>query len=289
MGQEKRGTALPCVRTDFFRHDLDDIAGFTCTKCPQPYRYPRSPAITSPGRKGEPSVIVMPALLGTTRCKNCNRLMNRFRWFRESFDRIRRYTEATDLRPFMATFTSDTSALRGDCPVEVNNAAMAMLRTMKAKVARIMNRGQKWSDACSGGIVCAELKWRRPRDVVRGKDGEIIRVCTSYEAHPHVHFVGLTVEKRLNYVALKDEASNFGVGNVWFDAFSLDRMQRYLRGYLMKDDPRGTNGKTVRSRERLGCLKVAPMTAAPPYVHAALGIDGVRFFKRIERYIIPSE
>jgi len=288
MGQEKRGEPLPCVRSGFFKHDLDDIAGFTCTICPQPYRYPREPALTVRGPKGQPGFVVHEALVGTTRCKACNRLMNRFRWFRESFDRIRRYTEATDLRPYMATFTVDTSALRGDDPVEVNVAAMAMLRTLKAKVARIMNRGRMWSDASAGGIVCAELKWRRPRDVVRGKDGEVIRVATGYEAHPHVHYVGLTCNARLNYDGLKAEAANFGIGNVWFDAFSIDRMQRYLRGYLMKDDPRGSDGKTVRSRERLGCLKIAPMTAVPAYVRGALDSGHARFFKRTQRYIITD-
>jgi hypothetical protein len=166
---------------------------------------------------------------------------------------------------------------------------MDELRDMKKKCSRMLRENPTWKKAIMGGLVVGEMKFRRPRDIVKDrKTGEILRVCTSYEAHPHIHLV-LLHNSRLKYTELIQASQKGSFNSVWFDAdVSIRKAESYLRGYLSKDDPR-LDGATMRCRDKVGLLKVKPEVIVPAWAWNAMQTEGVSYSYNWERKILRCE
>ena len=265
----------------------------TCIDCPQPYK----------GRWDEGLVIdevICTGLktrqietryvgLATKRCRPCNRENHRFVRFRNWFDDLRNWQMIRGLKISLVTITRSTKELRGASPEDVMKRGMEELRDMKRKASRMIRENPKWKRAFEGGLIVGEMKFRRPREFVKDRrTGEILRVCSEYEAHPHIHAVMLH-EKKLKYKELISASQKGSFNSVWFDAdVSVNVAEKYLRGYLSKDDPR-LNDKTMRCRDKVGLLKETPEKVVPTWVWQAMNTKGVQYSYNWERKVIRPE
>lgn len=241
----------------------DWIAGFTCPKCPQPTRNTQD--FDDEGNL---------TWVNTARCSTCNQAMLKNRRYRDWFQKIWMMSMKYNSSIYFATLTRSTAHLRSDDPFELNARALDFMKQLKADCSKMIRKNPIWSPYKHCLLVC-ELVWRRPGDPVYAKEpwtrsrnnpfnlacfqGKVLRQAEQYEAHPHVHVVGLNPPcesgsmkpRKMPYKNLMDAADINDIG-CYFEIVQPWRVSKYLRKYLHKNDPTDTNGKRVRSREQFG-------------------------------------
>ena len=280
-----------------FHRALQEAGHFawrTCVSCPQPFKGRWDEAMLDRWVEfsGPTSVQVMEEWrsISTKRCKKCNQENHRFIRFRNWFDILRGHLQIDpELKVALVTLTKGTSHLRNSEASPTVLAGMDSLRSMKKKGSRMIRENPVWKKHFLGGLVVGEMKFRRPRDIVKDrKTGEILRICKEFEAHPHIHAV-LLYKKKLPFKKLIEASQKGTFESCWIDAdVSLQRTQNYLRGYLMKDDPR-LKGKTMRCRDKIGIMKKDPEIVVPIWAWRAMETTNVKLKWKWERKFLTPE
>ncbi len=258
------------------RGEHPEWAGFTCVKCPQPWPNHRADYYDESGKQCE-------EWINCKRCKKCKSKENKYQRFEQWFDDL--YFEALRKKKdfcFVA-ITTDNTQHRGEA-YEIIDEAIAEIKYLKSKFASMLRDNPIWKPYNSGLLV-GELKWRRPGEPVykTGREEFFLaptpkelpthgmkiwsripmRIAERYEAHPHVHYVGLIPKRNVDnynhsskmpYIELKAECSEENMG-CWVTKIPVWRAQRYLKQYLYKDEATDTTGKKHRIRGVVGGMR----------------------------------
>lgn len=247
-------------------------AGFTCVKCPQPWPNHKADYYDENGQQCEDWI-------NTVRCKSCKSKENKYQRFEEWFEDLYWLALRKKYNFCFIAITKDNTQHRGDA-MEIIDEAIDEIKYIKKTFGRMLREEEIWKPY-SSGLIVGELKWRRPGEPVykTGKEEFFLTKCfmtgreiwgrapmrmtESYEAHPHVHYVGLIPKRNVDnynhsdkmpYDELKASCKKKNLG-FFCEKIPLWRAQRYLKRYLYKDEATDSTGKKHRIRDRVGEMR----------------------------------
>jgi hypothetical protein len=248
-------------------------ASFTCVKCPQQWPNHRADYYDENGDQQE-------EWINTKRCKKCKSKENKFQRFNKWFDDLYFLALRKKMTFCFIAITSATPYRHAGEALEIIEEAIGEIKHIKKTFARILREDELWKPYNSGLLV-GELKWRRPGEPVykTGREEffmtkcfmtgrEIwgrtpMRISEKYEAHPHVHYVGLIPKKNVDNYNHTDKMpyddliasckkKNLGC---YIEKIPIWRAQRYLKQYLYKDEATDATGKKHRIRDKVGDMR----------------------------------
>jgi len=248
--------------------ECSEWAGFTCIKCPQPYPNHLAYFYNNDGHEES-------EWINTKRCKICKSKQNKFARFEKWFEDLYWLALRTNREFFFLAVTKDNTRFRGTAE-EIIEESIDQIKYIKKTFGKILREDPSWKKY-NDGLIVGELKWRRPGKPVyaTGKQewfiskhefGETwgrtpIRFSEQYEAHPHVHYIGLkpkstsvdghVFKHQMDYPKLLNTLKEKNMGG-YIEQIPLWRAMKYLKRYLYKDEATYPNGKKARIRDRVG-------------------------------------
>lgn len=245
---------------------------FTCVKCPQPWPNHRADYNDEAGQQQE-------EWINTKRCKKCKSKENKWSRFNKWFDDLYFLALRKKMNFCFIAITKDNTQYRGEA-LEIIDEAIDEIKHIKKTFGKMLRTDPLWKPYNSGLLV-GELKWRRPGEPVykTGKEEFFITHCfmtgreiwgrtpmryaDKYEAHPHVHYVGLIPKRNIDnynhsdkmpYDELITSGKEHNLG-IYIKKVEVWQAQRYLKQYLYKDEATDPTGKKHRIRDRVGQMR----------------------------------
>lgn len=245
---------------------------FTCVKCPQPWPNHRADYYDESGKQIEDWI-------NTKRCKICKSKENKWGRFNKWFDDLYFLALRKKMNFCFIAVTKDNTQYRGEA-LEIIDEAIDEIKYIKKTFGKMLREHPLWKPYNSGLLV-GELKWRRPEEPVykTGKEEFFITTCfmtgreiwgrtpmrfaERYEAHPHVHYVGLIPKRNVDnynhsdkmpYDELIASGKEHNLG-IYIKKVEVWQAQRYLKQYLYKDEATDPTGKKHRIRDRVGQMR----------------------------------